>query len=176
MDDFFFDLLTYTCPLTGNKRCAVDRPLFDNEEWPQKKTLDTFKYSNLWLFWGSAYVCGWWFALWANHWLVCSVKFLLVYKRIYPKRFFHRWLGHPILKPYDLFLRVPARIKVIPLAKSPALPNEELTERIVRPEGLPCKGNSAGQMMAPQAVYVLFKHQSKIILIQYVLVGYHIFL
>ena len=27
MDDFFLDLLTYTCPYTGRKRCAINAGL-----------------------------------------------------------------------------------------------------------------------------------------------------
>jgi hypothetical protein len=27
MDDFFLDLLTYTCPFTGRKRCAINAGL-----------------------------------------------------------------------------------------------------------------------------------------------------
>ena len=63
-----------------------------------------------------------------------------------------------------------ARIKALSLAKSPALPNEEFTERIVRPEGLPCKGNSDNQMMVPQAAFDLSNIKSKlwVILILYI--------
>lgn len=40
--DDFLDLLTYTCPITGKRRCAVTGPLDDDEDMPAcKKQKDT---------------------------------------------------------------------------------------------------------------------------------------
>ena len=47
MDDFFVDLLTYTCPFTGTKRCAISAGLDSHPTY--KKHRESLAEDDAWL-------------------------------------------------------------------------------------------------------------------------------